>query len=123
VVPGIVLALLFSSALAGEDPKKHYALIFGTIYDSTDRPVYGVKITIHPVNRKKPTWDLISDHRGEFAQRVPPGPEDYVIAGQAEMAPVENGKPQPSKRKRVKAEAKVHIGAEERVDVNLHLID
>ena len=54
--------------------EKPYALIFGTAYGPDDRPLYGVKITIHPQTKKHPSWSLISDHRGEFAQRVPPGP-------------------------------------------------
>lgn len=123
LVAGIAMALLLSSAFAREDPKKHYALIFGTIYGSDDRPVYGVRVTIHPVGRRRPSWDLVSDHRGEFAQRVPPGPEDYVVTSEAEMAPVEKGKPQTSKKKKFKAETKVHIAEEERQDITLHLKD
>ena len=104
-----------------DDPRKHYALIFGTIYDADDRPIYGVQVTIHPAGKKKPKWELISDRRGEFAQRVPPGPEDYEVAGRADMAPLENGKLQASKKKRFKVDAKVHIAAEERIDISLHL--
>ncbi len=119
----LALVSLLSSAFAGEDPKKHYALIFGTVYGNDDRPLYGVRITIHPVGRKHPNWDLISDHRGEFAQRVPPGPEDYEIKGEAVMAPVEDGKPQPAKKKTFNAATKIHVEAEERKDVSLHLND
>ncbi|HVG91221.1 MAG TPA: hypothetical protein VNB54_06990 [Alphaproteobacteria bacterium] len=52
--------------------EKPYALIFGTAYGPDDRPLYGVKITIRPQAKKHPSWDQMSDHRGEFAQRVPP---------------------------------------------------
>jgi len=55
-------------------PEKSYGLIFGTAYGPDDRPLYGVRITIHPEGKKHPSWELVSDHRGEFAQRVPPAP-------------------------------------------------
>ena len=115
-------AILLSSASAKkEDLKTHYGLIFGTVYGPDDHPLYGVRITIHPEGKKHPTWELVSDHRGEFAQRVPPGPADYVLAGQAEIAPVENGVPNKHKKKKLKGEAKVHIDKEEQQDISLHL--
>jgi hypothetical protein len=104
--------------------EKEYGLIFGTAYGPDNRPLYGVKITIHPQGKKHPSWELVSDHRGEFAQRVPPGPSDYLIAGQAEYAPVgENGKPQMSRKKKLKGETRVHIEGQERQDIGLHLIE
>ena len=104
--------------------EKPYALIFGTAYGPDDRPLYGVKITIRPKTKKHPTWDLMSDHRGEFAQRVPPGPSDYLVRGEAEYAPLGNdGKPQLSKKKRLKGETKVHVESEERLDISLHLTE
>ena len=118
-----ILGLLFSShSFAGKDKdlQKHYGLIFGTVYGPDDRPLYGVKIEIHTAGQKHPAWQLMSDHRGEFAQRVPPGPTDYVITGQVEYAPMENGTLQMKKKKRLQAETKVHIEAEERQDVSLH---
>lgn len=121
----ISLALLFTSlcvrrAVAGDKPKP-YALIFGTAYGPDDRPIYGVKVTIHPAGQKHPTWELYSDHRGEFAQRVPPGPGDYVATGMVEIVPVENGKPHKSKKMRLTGEAKVHVAGEEEHDFSLHL--
>src|SRR4249920_1560767 len=102
--------------------EKPYALIFGTAYGPDDRPLYGVKITIRPQAKKHPSWDLMSDHRGEFAQRVPPGPGDYLIHGEAEYAPLgDDGKVQLSKKKRLKGDAKVHVESEERLDISVHL--
>jgi hypothetical protein len=116
------LAIFLSAAQAKkEDLRKHYGLIFGTAYGPDDRPLYGVKVRIHPVRAKHPGWELVSDHRGEFAQRVPPGPADYLIVGQAEIAPVENGVPNRHKKKKLKAETRVHIDKEERQDISLHL--
>lgn len=84
--------------------------------------MYGVHVTIHPDGRKKPSWELMSDHRGEFAQRVPPGPGDYMINGEIEIIPVVDGKPQKSKKKmRLKGQAKVHVGGEEEQDFSLHM--
>ena len=110
-----------------EKPKKAekpYALIFGTAYGPDDRPLYGVKITIRPQTKKHPSWDLMSDHRGEFAQRVPPGPADYLVHGEAEYAPLgDDGKMQLSKKKRLKGDAKVHVEGEERLDISVHLTE
>ena len=103
---------LFPCALnAGTDQKlvKNYGLIFGTAYGPDDHPLYGVKVEVHPLGKKSPTWKLVSDHRGEFAQRVPPGPGDYVVNGAAEIVPVEDGVPRIHKKKRLKAEVRVHI--------------
>jgi hypothetical protein len=98
-----------------QDPK-HYALIFGTAYGPDSRPFYGASVYIHPVGKKRPAWELMSDHQGEFAQRVPPGPADYVVTGQAEI-PFPEGR----KKIRIKAEKTVHIDAEERQDISLQL--
>lgn len=114
---GILMLCQSSFAEKDKDPKKHYGLIFGTAYGPDDRPLYGVRIKIHPVDKKNPSWELFSDHRGEFAQRVPPGPSDYIISGEGEFALTENGA---VKKRKIKAETKVHIDSEERQDVGLH---
>lgn len=114
-----LIALLLAGGLAAgktKEQEKHFGLIFGTAYGPDDHPLYGVKVEIRAAGKKHPSWELISDHRGEFAQRVPPGPGDYVITGEAEIV-----SPQTHKKKRLKGEAKVHIEAEERQDVGLHL--
>lgn len=104
--------------------EKPYALIFGTAYGPDDRPLYGVKITIRPQAKKHPSWDLMSDHRGEFAQRVPPGKADYLVHGEAEYAPLgDDGKPQLSKKKRLKGDTKAHVESEERLDISVHLTE
>lgn len=123
----VLLVLLPSGVAASkEKPKKEkpYALIFGTAYGPNDRPLYGVKITIRPEKKKHPSWDLVSDHRGEFAQRVPPGTNDYMVRGEAEYAPAgDDGKPQLSKKVRLKGETRVHVDNEERRDISLHLTE
>lgn len=119
LIPLALLCILSASTTADDkDLKKHYGLIFGTAYGPDDHSVYGAKIEIHPAGKSHPSWKLFSDHRGEFAQRVPSGPSDYVISGEVEFAPVVNGVTQ--KKRKLKAETKVHIQAEERQDVSLH---
>lgn len=94
-----------------EDPRKSYALIFGTVYAPDDRPAYGVKVKIRRAAEKKARWELYSDRRGEFAQRLPAGAADYVV-----WAEVRGPKDQP------RPEVKVHIENDERVDIALHLL-
>jgi hypothetical protein len=123
----VLLALFSTSVAAAKDkPKKEkpYALIFGTAYGPNDRPLYGVKITIRPEKKKHPSWELMSDHRGEFAQRVPAGTNDYLVQGEAEYAPVgDDGKPQLSKKMRLKGGTRVHVDNEERRDISVHLTE
>jgi hypothetical protein len=73
-------------------PEKPYALIFGTVWGPDDHPVYGVKVKIRRDRDKRASWELYSNHSGEFAQRVPAGKEDYVIwadlkGSRAQVAP------------------------------------
>jgi hypothetical protein len=115
------VAFLISSVAAKDDHTKPYGLIFGTAYGPDDRPLYGVRVTIHLAGHKTPHWELMSDHRGEFAQRVPPGPSDYEISGEAVIAPIVEGKPQTSKKKQLKGSTKIHLDKDERQDIGLHL--
>ena len=130
------LALIVLSALiqlpALDDKKqpdkkqqeKSYGLIFGTAYGPDDRPLYGVKVTIHPEGKKHPKWQLFSDHRGEFAQRVPTAAADYLITGEAEYtAAGTDGTPDKSKKKKLRGETRVHMEGEIRQDIGLHLAE
>jgi hypothetical protein len=92
--------------------KSDYALIYGTVWDSENHPVAGVPVRIRRASDKKPKWDLVSDSHGEFAQRVPPGTQDYVVEADIKMP---NGQPKP--------ETKVHIDDNERRDISLHLTE
>ncbi len=87
-----------------------YALIFGTVWDKNDRPVYGVTVKIRRADQKKAKWELMSNHTGEFAQRVPAGAADYVVWLDVKT-PKGVDKPQKT----------VHIENDERVDISLHL--
>jgi hypothetical protein len=118
VLGTILLASLpcYPPRSAAEDLHKHYALIFGTVWGPDDRPVYGVKVLIRRADQKKPKWELYANHTGEFAQRVPAGQADYVIWADAKsVKAISSNKLHPG------SEVAVHIVAEERVDVGLHL--
>jgi hypothetical protein len=108
---GIALLLTASCLPLWSDSKSHardpYALLFGTIYGPDERPIYGVKIKIRRSDQKKAKWEVISNHQGEFAQRVPAGRADYVITADVKERP--------------KPELTVHIDKDERKDFTLHL--
>lgn len=113
-----LLSVCLAQTLAGQSgPSSHskekpYALIYGTVYGPDERGVYGVKIKIRRADEKKAKWELYSDHRGEFAQRVPVGEADYIVW--ADVKTHKNAPPQ---------EVKVHISNDERQDVGLHLTE
>ena len=95
---------------------KPYALIAGTVWGPDDRPVYGVKVKIRRAKDKKAKWELVSDHMGEFAQRVPAGESDYIIWADLKGLKFPDGKPV-----HLVKEITVHIYGEEREDTGLHL--
>jgi hypothetical protein len=99
-------------AAAEQRKPQDYALIVGTVWGPDNRPVAGIPIKIRRATDKKPKWELMSDARGEFAQRVPTGTQDYVI-----QADVKTPKGQP------KPEITVRIDDNERKDVGLHLTE
>jgi hypothetical protein len=103
-------------ALAQIDPRKPYALIFGTVWGPDDRPVYGVRVKIRRANQRRAKWELYSDHRGEFAQRLPAGKADYVV-----WVDLNGFKPLGGKQLRPGEEVTVHIEGEERADIGVHL--
>jgi hypothetical protein len=111
----LVCFLVLASSLAfpqssSKSHSKDYALIYGTVWGPDDRPVAGVPIKIRRATDKKPKWELYSDNNGEFAQRVPPGGEDYIVQADIKMP---KGQPKP--------ETTVHIDNDERRDIGLHL--
>ena len=91
-------------------PAKDYALIYGTVWSADDRPAVGIPITIRRSSDTKPKWKLVSDRRGEFAQRVPTGQDEYIIQADIKV-PKGESKPQIT----------VKIDNNEREDVSLHL--
>lgn len=93
-----------------QTPAKDYALIYGTVWGADDRPAIGIPITIRRSSDTKPKWKLVSDRRGEFAQRVPTGQDEYIIQADIKVPKGES-----------KPEITVKIDNNEREDVSLHL--
>ena len=110
----LVLAIGNVAVCVRADSRQHardpYALLFGTVYGPDQRPEYGVRIKIRRADQKRPKWELMSDHQGEFAQRVPAGKADYIIT-----ADVKTPKGQP------KSQLTIHVDNDERKDFVLHL--
>lgn len=107
---GLTLSVAASSPQSSAQAKKDYALIYGTVWGPDGRRVAGVPVTIRRASDKKPKWELTSDSTGEFAQRVPPGKQDYVVQANIKVP-----------KGQAKPETTVHIDDEERQDVGLHL--
>lgn len=95
---------------SGSSPKNDYALIYGTVWGPDDQPVAGVHVSIRKTEDKKPRWQVISNRRGEFDQRVPVGAQDYVVQADLKLP---KGQPLP--------QVTVHIYDNERQDISLHL--
>lgn len=100
---------------AQKSKSKPYALIAGTVWGPDDRPVYGIKVKIRRAKDKKPKWEVLSDHNGEFAQRVPVGDCDYVLSADLKGVKTTDGQPLHAK------EVTVHIFDDERQDTGVHL--
>ena len=116
------LSIDLPGAAAGDPtpPKKTrenpYAVIFGTVWGPDDKAVFGVKVKIRRQNERKARWEVISDHNGEFAQRVPAGKADYVA-----WADLKGYKSITGNRLRSGDQASIHVDYDERVDTGLHL--
>jgi hypothetical protein len=111
-----VWAAAGSAESASKPTEKPYALIFGTVWGPDDYPLYGVKVKIRRPEDKKTRWEIYSNHRGEFEQRLPVGPADYLVWADLKGYKAPNGKQlQPGE------EVKVHVDKDERVDIGLHL--
>ena len=124
LLPAGLLLLLFgldpATAIPGsasprdQNVEKPYALIYGTVWGPDDHPLYGVTVKIRRADQKKAHWELHSDHSGEFAQRVPVGPADYLVG--ADLKGYKS-----AVRLRTEPDVKVHIYSDEREDIGLHL--
>lgn len=111
-----------SSAAAEQKP---YALIFGTVFSADGRLVYGVPVKVRRADKKKTLQESMSDHQGEFAFRVPPGPADYLVWADIKQPRKKRGeeaaKPTDGSQAQSGVEVKVHVESDERVDISLHL--
>ena len=105
------------AAPSSKDKDAPYGLIAGTVWGPDDRPVYGVTVKIRRATDKpkKVRWEVYSDHRGEFAQRVPAGDTDYILWTDLKGVKSADGRPLHAQP------VTVHIYNDEREDTGLHL--
>ena len=109
--PNVVTARNPLIPQSSSHPSKYdYALIDGTVWGPYSHPVAGVPVKIRRAQDKKAKWELVSDSHGEFAQRVPPGAQDYIVEADIKMP---KGQPKP--------QAQAHIDNNERQDISIHL--
>ena len=115
VLPGFISR---DGLLAAQKSDQPYALIFGTVWGPDDRPVFGVTVRIRRASDKpnKVRWEVYSDHRGEFAQRVPAGENEYILTADLKHFKSPDGKPL-----HLLQEVTVHVYNDEREDTGLHL--
>ena len=128
LLPVVLSALLFMPAIGSRDAllsaqkskkeDKPYAVIFGTVWGPDDRPIYGVSVDIRRSTDKpkKVRWQVVSDHHGEFAQRVPAGEGDYILTADLKHAKFSDGK-----TLRLLKDVTVHVYNDEREDTGVHL--
>jgi len=116
----IFIFLIASPPLHGRDRSipKDYALIFGTVWGPDDVPVPGMKVKIRKGDDKdgKARWEVYSNRRGEFEQRLPVGKQQYII-----WADVRGYKSRDGRHLQPGPEVRVIIQNNERVDTGLHL--
>jgi hypothetical protein len=111
-----LLAAARNSPSQNSEHRRPYALIVGTVWGPDNHPVYGAKVRIRRADERKPRWELISNHTGEFAQRVPAARADYVIWADLKASTLLNGK-----HLQAGEESRVHVEYDERIDTSLHL--
>lgn len=108
----LLLGAVAVPAPAGDkdpDPKRPYALLFGTVYGTDDRPARGVPIKMRREGDKH-IVELVSDSHGEFAHRFPAGKADYLV-----WVNLKN------RQAAEKTRVKIHVENDERQDLTLHL--
>ena len=110
---------LGSAASAGEKP---YALVYVNVFKSDGKVAYGIPVKIRRADKKKALLDGTSDHSGEIAFRVPPGPADYIVWADIKQPKKKVADPVGvTSQAQAGLEVKVRVEGDERVDVALHL--
>jgi hypothetical protein len=97
-------ALLLSAADRNEAP---HAVVAGTVFRENGFSLPGAAVTLAVKDKKAKKLQSVSDGRGEFAFRVPPGAATYVITA--------------SLKGFQSVEKEASVSAEERVEVTLVL--
>lgn len=123
-LPCLPLASQAPAAPPEQEKTKHpYTAIVGTVWGPDGAPRYGVTVKIRRADDKNPNkarWEVYSDHRGEFDQRVPLGAADYII-----WVDLKTYKGPDRKRLQPGEEVKVHVADNPdqriRIDTGVHL--
>jgi len=128
------LLLCLPAATANSQSTKkppQYALLLITVYGSDARPLYGAEVKIRRAGEKKVRWEGPSNHSGEFAQRIPLGPADYIVwvhlrdkkEDAASQEAAEHGPAHTASEGAVNggAAVKIHVEKDEAIDIGLHL--
>jgi hypothetical protein len=71
-----------SSARKSKHSHADDLVIRGTVFNERGLAMQGVKLRIRSSDQKKARWETYTNSRGEFAVRVPKGP-DYEIAAES----------------------------------------
>lgn len=108
----ILVFALPATTFAKDKKPEPYALIFGTVFGPDMLPVQGVTIKIKRSDQKKAKWQLLSDRRGEFAQRLPAGKAEYQIVVEV---------PKNMGLRPDKPSYSVQVDNDERQDIAVHL--
>lgn len=111
-----------SAAAVPRDKKveaRHDGLIFGTVWDRNNQPVYGVRVKIRLASEKKARWEVYSNHVGEFEQLVPAG--SYLVW--ADVKPPKKAKKSDQGNHWSPPQVTVQVQNDIRVDIGLHLTE
>ncbi|MHB8734453.1 MAG: carboxypeptidase-like regulatory domain-containing protein [Terriglobales bacterium] len=106
LVGGILACLVVCAPAAAKKPPARWAVIAGTLFSPDATLVRGAPVEVRQVNGKK-HWITTTDDAGEFDLPVPAGRADYEI-----HAKIRGFQP---------LTAKVHVEADEKVTIFLHL--
>lgn len=123
-LPPLLAFTVAAFVATAQAEQKPYALIFGTVFTAEGRLAYGVPVKVRRADKKKPLLEAMSDHSGEFAFRVPPGPADYIVWLDLKQPKSKEGVKDPigvTSQPQAGVELKVHVEGDERVDISLHL--
>jgi hypothetical protein len=110
-----LLALLSIGSIAQKESARPapYALIAGTVWTAQDRSAPGVTVKIRRSDDQpgKARWELVTNARGEFSQRVPAEKAEYIVwvESRGHKAPA--------------AQTTVQIEGDEYLDIGLHLTE
>lgn len=121
----LLLAIALASLARAAEPRdkkaeaKHDGLIFGTVWDRNNQPVYGVRVKIRPASEKKARWEVYSNHAGEFEQLVPAG--KYVVW--ADVKRTKKAKKSDQGNHWSPPQVTVQVQNDVRVDIGLHLTE